>query len=169
MRPLSAVGTADARRLADRLAPEPIAVIVSSPYRRAVETVRPLADRLGLTVKIEPGLRERTLTDRPLPSGQFEAAVRATWMDFEFAHPGGETNRAALLRGVDVVLHLARTHIGRHIVLGTHGNLLALILHHFDPTIGYAFWSALTMPDGYRLRLTDEQSEIARHWSPPPS
>ncbi|MGC9371651.1 MAG: histidine phosphatase family protein [Paracoccaceae bacterium] len=169
MRPLSAEGAAAAWRVADHLASDPIDVIVSSPYRRAIETVRPLADRLGLAIGIEPDLRERTLTTASLPPERFETAVRATWSNFGFTHPGGETNHAALQRGVAVVRRLVRTCPGRHIVVSTHGNLLALILHHFDPTIDYAFWSALTMPDVYRLRLGDEHPHIARRWPPSPT
>jgi hypothetical protein len=30
---------------------------------------------------------------------------------------------------------------------------LALILQHFDPTVDFAFWHRLTMPDIYSLRL----------------
>jgi 2,3-bisphosphoglycerate-dependent phosphoglycerate mutase len=37
--------------------------------------------------------------------------------------------------------------------LGTHGNLLALIVHAYLPAHGYAFWRSLTMPDVVRLQL----------------
>ena len=41
---------AQARAVAHALASEPIAIIVSSPLRRAVDTAGPLADRLGLEI-----------------------------------------------------------------------------------------------------------------------
>ena len=35
----------------------------------------------------------------------------------------------------------------------THGNLLALLLRHFDGRVGFAAWEALTNPDVYRVTL----------------
>jgi 2,3-bisphosphoglycerate-dependent phosphoglycerate mutase len=173
MRPLSPKGKADALRVADTLAPYPIRQIVSSPYRRAVQTLQPLADRLGLTIRVEPDLRERTLAAVPPGRNAFEQAVRATWADPAFAHPGGESNAAAQRRGVAVVQKLAESQGAQHIAIATHGNLLALILQHFAPvfddpaggTLDYAFWRTLTSPDIYRLTLNnDGAATSARLW-----
>lgn len=57
-------------------------------------------------------------------------------------------------RGIAALEKLRQQHgDAEHVVLATHGNLLALILQHYDPALGYAFWQALTMPDVYRLSL----------------
>jgi probable phosphoglycerate mutase len=56
--PLSEEGHEQARRVADWLAPEGFDVVYSSPMRRAVETARPLADRLGLNVVVDDELAE---------------------------------------------------------------------------------------------------------------
>ena len=44
---------------------------------------------------------------------------------------------------------LLERHPTEHIVLSTHGNLLALILQTFDPSVDFVFWKSLTMPDIY--------------------
>jgi 2,3-bisphosphoglycerate-dependent phosphoglycerate mutase len=125
-----------------------------------------LAARLGLPVTVETDLRERRLSGDPITAGDFEAAVRQTWATMEVAHPGGETNEAAAARGAAVIRRLQAHHPGAHIVVGTHGNLLALILHHFDATIDFEFWRGLSMPDIYRLSLEgDGVVEIDRLWS----
>ncbi len=49
MRPLSAEGRADARRIADLLIDSGIEAVYSSPYRRARQTVEPLSHRLRLS------------------------------------------------------------------------------------------------------------------------
>lgn len=166
MRPLSERGRQDAVRVAALLAPLPIDVVTSSPYRRAVQTVAPLAEALGKPVLREPDLHERCLADPPPSAAAFTAAVKATWDDFTFRHPGGESNAAARARGSSVVTRLFSTYPGGHLVVGTHGNLLALILHAFDPTIDYTFWSSLSMPDVYRLTLpSDGSATITRLWS----
>jgi 8-oxo-dGTP diphosphatase len=57
-RPLDERGRAQARELVDELATFPIDRIVSSPYRRCVETVEPLARSRGFEVELRPELGE---------------------------------------------------------------------------------------------------------------
>ena len=61
---LSDDGVAQAARLPDALARFPITRLVSSPQVRAIETGRPLADKLGLPVEVDDRLAEY---DRDLP------------------------------------------------------------------------------------------------------
>jgi len=151
-----------ARRVAEILAPFPIDGIYSSPARRARETVAPLAESLGLPILVEPDLRERQLGDSS--EADFQRAVEATWRDPRSAYPGGESNAVAQQRGVAVVSRLLQ-HAGAHRVLATHGNLLALVLQHFDPTVGFPFWQSLTMPDIYRLIVgRSGEAAIDRLW-----
>jgi len=164
-RPLSAKGCADAQRVADLLQTCPISAVYSSPFRRARETVAPLAIRLGLPIHEIDGLRERELGTGPTDS--FVTAVQATWEDPSFVWPGGESNGAAQRRGVEVIQGLVDRYPGQQIAVGTHGNLLVLILQHFDPSVGFAFWQSLTMPDVYRLEVTDGRATCHRLWQPP--
>jgi 2,3-bisphosphoglycerate-dependent phosphoglycerate mutase len=162
-RPLSAKGHIDAERVADVLHQFPITAIYSSPARRARQTVTPLAARLDLPIHTLPELRERQLCGGAVED--FFAAVEVTWADPKFAHPGGESNTAAQQRGASTVRRLQDQHPIEHIVLATHGNLLALLLQHFDPSINYAFWKSLTMPDIYMLKVSvDDETSIQRLW-----
>jgi len=162
-RPLSPQGRKGAGQVADILRGFSITRICSSPFQRARQTVSPLADVLGLPIHIEADLRERKLGDG-LAANAFHAAVKKTWHDPAFAHPGGETNAAAQRRGVAVLQRLREQCPGEHVVLSTHGNLMALVLQHFDPRIDYAFWKKLTMPDIYELRMDGGGVSIARLW-----
>lgn len=172
-RSLSARGRQDAQRVADLLSdparvPSPISAVYAGTARRAQQTVTPLAARLGLPLQIAPALDERRLSARPVPD--FEAAVRATWADFNLVHPGGESNAAAQARGLALVRGLSAKDPDAQVVLGTHGNLLALIVHGFLPAYGYLFWQSLTMPDVYRLELQIESGSasalaLERLWS----
>jgi 8-oxo-dGTP diphosphatase len=58
LRPLTNRGRRQADWLAEQLASEPVKRIVSSPSVRCVETVQPLAARLGLVVETSPALAE---------------------------------------------------------------------------------------------------------------
>jgi len=58
LRPLSEKGEAQATWLANRLGEQPIGRVVSSPFRRCVQTVEPLAAALGLKVETNEALSE---------------------------------------------------------------------------------------------------------------
>jgi 8-oxo-dGTP diphosphatase len=66
-RPLSKPGRVQAAAIAERLAQEPIDVVVSSPYARCVGTVEPLAARLGIAVETSEALAEGARLSQSLP------------------------------------------------------------------------------------------------------
>ena len=162
-RPLSGRGRAHAEQVAGVLGGVPITAVYASPARRARETIAPLAARLGLPIHILPDLRERELCHGAVDD--FFRAVKTTWSDPSFAHPGGESNAAAQRRVVAVLRRLQKRHPDKHVVLATHGNLLALVLQHFDARVDFAFWRSLTMPDVYALRVSvDSEVSVHRLW-----
>ena len=57
-RPASKRGQAQAAALADRLEHEGVSALISSPSVRCVQTLEPLAERLGLDVEIDKRLAE---------------------------------------------------------------------------------------------------------------
>ena len=57
--PLTSAGRAQAERLIDMLAAEGVARLISSPYRRALETATIIARALDLAIGVEPLVRER--------------------------------------------------------------------------------------------------------------
>ena len=139
--------------LAERFAPVPIAAIYSSPSRRALQTIEGLADRRRLRPIVLADLRERELS--AATAAEFERAVAATWRDPDRPHTGGESNRTAAARGTAVVRQMVEAHRGKHVMLSTHGSLLAIVLNGFDDAFGYEFWRTLTFPDVYALSFRD--------------
>ena len=92
-RGLSEQGRRDASRVTEILTQYDIDVVVSSPYARAVETVRETAEIVGTEVRTECGFRERTLAESHVED--FEEAITKVWEEPSFAWPGGESNEAA--------------------------------------------------------------------------
>ncbi len=167
-RPLSPRGMHDAEQLAKHLEYEQLDAIYASPYRRAVQTVEPLAKQIGKEIVIVPDFRERLLAAGDL---DFDQAVLRTWKDFNFAYPSGETNAQASARGVAALQGVLRAHPGGRVAIGTHGTLMALIMGHYDPKrYDYKFWQQLEMPDAYVLVFEGEDfcfatKAWARMWS----
>ncbi len=160
--PLTAEGVIQATQLAERLALLPIQRIISSPFLRATQSITPLAQRLGLPIATDARLAERILSSAELPD--WIAALQATFDDLDRCFEGGESSRTALQRATAVVSEIVM-HPADVTLLVTHGNLMTLLLKHFDPQIGFAEWQRLTNPDVYRVVLTPERTEIARVWA----
>jgi 2,3-bisphosphoglycerate-dependent phosphoglycerate mutase len=163
-RPLSNAGIAAARLVADSLASRPIAAVYTSPSRRSVETVAPLADRLRQRPEVVPDLRERELP--PVPPGEFEALVREAWLHPADAPRGGESNVRAQGRGLAVLRTVLARHAGSQAVVATHGNLLALVLNALDPAFAYEFWCRLSFPDIYQMSFDGTEFRgVQRLWN----
>ena len=159
--PLTPEGAVQATQLADRLAEMPIQRIISSTFLRATQSIAPLAQRLNLPIIVDARLAERVLSTADL--ADWLSALQATFDDLDRCLDGGESSRAAMQRAAAVANECA-LHAADVTVLVTHGNLMTLLLKHFDPRIGFAEWQRLTNPDVYRVVLAPERAEIARVW-----
>jgi 2,3-bisphosphoglycerate-dependent phosphoglycerate mutase len=160
--PLTPAGGAQAIALADLLAPLGIARIIASPYRRARDSIAPLAARLGIPVETDDRLIERVLS--PTPLADWRTHLEKSFDEPDYCLPGGESSRVAAARGI-AALHDAQRHPAHATVTVTHGNLLALLLRQFDSRVGFAAWARLSNPDVYRVALERPDQPIARLWA----
>lgn len=147
--PLSEAGFQQARELCTTLASLGIEHVVSSPFVRAVDTVRPFCKAAGVDLQIDRGLRERRLSGRWIRD--FEGILRKTWEDFELALPGGESSRECQERIVNCVSRLASARRGRVLLVSSHGNAIGLFLNALDHAFGWAEWRAMRNPDLFRI------------------
>jgi 2,3-bisphosphoglycerate-dependent phosphoglycerate mutase len=54
---------------------------------------------------------------------------------------------------------------GKNIVIGTHGNIMVLIMNHFDHQYDFYFWKKLDMPDIYKLTFEQKKLiDVQRIW-----
>jgi 2,3-bisphosphoglycerate-dependent phosphoglycerate mutase len=149
-RPLTEAGRSAARELAAELDGWEITAIYSSPYARALETVTVLAERRGIGVQLIDDLRERRLSLEP--HDEWRDSLQRSWTDADFALPGAESGRDAQRRAVAILDLLRVRHPdGGRLVIGSHGNLISLILQALEPDVGYDFHMAMPMPALYRL------------------
>jgi glucosyl-3-phosphoglycerate phosphatase len=82
--PLTAAGRAQASRLIEALAAEGVRRLISSPYRRALETATIIARGLDLAIDVEPLVRERCAFSCDV--GTRRSLLRTHWPDLDFAH-----------------------------------------------------------------------------------
>ncbi|ETI70896.1 histidine phosphatase family protein [Neobacillus vireti] len=162
-RPLSALGLADAEIITQMLINENINRVISSPYKRAIQTVQGVAEFFGKEIEIVHDFKERTLSDKPLED--FNSAIAKVWADESYSWEGGESNILAQARGVKATMNVLEKYADENIVIGTHGNLMVLIMKHFDKQFGFRFWQELAMPDIYKLTFDKiKLVEVNRVW-----
>ena len=93
----------------------------------------------------------------------------SVWSDYDFTFPGGESNHIAQNRGVQATQELLEKYEGRNIAVGTHGNIIVLIMNYFEPKYNFTFWKQLEMPDIYQLTFIKQQlikvSRVAKEFS----
>lgn len=121
---------ADATNVTELLKIEGIDIVVSSPYKRAVQTVSGIAEYIKTEVEMVDGFKERRLTVGP--AQDFTLAITKVWEDENFSWEGGESNIVAQKRGVDTTYDVLDKYKGKNVVIGTHGNLMVLIMNFFD-------------------------------------
>lgn len=97
-RPLSEKGHCDAENVTRLLKDKHIDVVISSPYKRAIQTVQEIANTYNISIQIEEDLRERLLSSEPV--ADFNDAIENVWEDWSFAYEGGESNDVAQRRAV---------------------------------------------------------------------
>jgi 2,3-bisphosphoglycerate-dependent phosphoglycerate mutase len=149
-RPLTEEGRHAAEQLADELEPYVITSVYSSPYTRAIETVMPTALRRELEVHLIPDLRERRLTPALMPD--WADHLERSWADPDYALEGAESGRQAQRRAIAQLDLLRTRHAdGGRLLVGSHGNLISLILQTFEPGVDHAFHLAMPMPAIYHL------------------
>lgn len=162
-------GKSDAKRVAELLRHEGIDVIVSSSYNRAVETVTPLAELLQQDIILYNELIERPIgtLNAAVSDEELLMGIEQSFIDIDYCMPEGETTRQAQERAIPIIMQLLSEHKGKKIVLGTHGNIMTIILNYFDSNYGFEFWKGTSKPDIYKLEFEDHQlSHVVRLWSP---
>lgn len=157
--PLTSEGKMQAIALTHLLSGFGIERVISSPFTRAYRSIAPLAEHLCLAIEIDNRLAERVLCGTPLADWQERLAESFTNLDL--CLDGGESSRTAMARGI-AVIDEALQQKADTIAIATHGNLMALILKHFDDRIGYAEWQKLSNPDVYRVDFLNDATHVER-------
>lgn len=97
------------------------------------------------------------------PLDNWLEALQSTFADPGLTFPGGESSRTAEERAAEAWQDAVEAPQDR-VVLATHGNLLTLLLHHLDPTVGVDTWARLTNPDVYQVQCEGSHWRAVRIW-----
>ncbi len=152
-RELTAKGLADRPKVTAFFEDKSIDLVLSSPFKRAVDTVSEFAEKKGLAIEIIPDLRERKITDGWL-EGDFTDYTHRQWMDFDYRLPGGECLREVQARNVAAVDRILDKYPGKTILIGSHGTAMSTIYNYYDPTFDYERFLTVKVHMPWVMRFT---------------
>ncbi|MBQ8200506.1 MAG: histidine phosphatase family protein [Clostridia bacterium] len=150
-RELSARGLEDRKLVTAFLLDKDIDAVLSSPYRRAVDTVRHFADTVRKPIEHIADFRERRVDSVWIDD--FDDFCRKQWADFDYHLADGESLREVQTRNVTALQRVLQTHAGQRVVIGGHGTAISTILNHYDPSFGHAEFEAIRRLMPWIIRL----------------
>ncbi|MCP3030765.1 histidine phosphatase family protein [Halobacillus sp. A1] len=137
-----------------------ISRIISSPFLRAIETIKPYAMDKGIEIERDERLEERILSHTPLDD--WEEVLYDTFEDPEMKMSGGESSIEAKERALSLIEELEEEQ--GNIILVTHGNLLALIMQKYKREFGFNEWKRLSRPDIFLVQKQGGEYTVERVW-----
>lgn len=156
-RALSSRGMED-RHLVTRLMDNvQVDAVLSSPYRRAVDTVSPLATERGLAIHRVEDFRERRVDSGWIED--FNAFCKRQWDDFDYKLTDGESLREVQSRNIKALKAVLRDYAGQTVVIGSHGTALSTIIHYYDPSFNHAAFEKIRTLMPWVVRFAFEGEE----------
>lgn len=135
LRELSPKGMADRALVTRFLEDKDISAVLSSPYKRAVDTVADFAEKHGFEIEIDFDFRERKVSDGWI--NNFTEFSEKQWADHDYSLPNGESLNEVQKRSIAALERALTKYAGKSIVIGSHGTALSTIINHYDNCFGY--------------------------------
>jgi 2,3-bisphosphoglycerate-dependent phosphoglycerate mutase len=134
LRPLTEKGWQDRKLVTEYLRDKQIDVVLSSSYKRTIDTVSDFAEMLGVEIELIWDFRERTKGTMIEEYMQYAAKQ---WADFSYKMSDGESLAETQERNIKALGIVLQKHSGKNIVIGTHGQALGTIINYFDKTFDF--------------------------------
>ncbi|MBY5034079.1 histidine phosphatase family protein [Streptococcus gallolyticus] len=135
LRELTTKGLQDSQKLVNLFDKIAIDAFFSSPYKRSIDTISPLANSRHKEITTVTDFRERKITDIWIED--FAGFTEKQWADFSYKLDGGESLSQVQTRNITALEILLQEYSEKTIIIGTHGTALSTIINYYDPSFGY--------------------------------
>lgn len=137
--------------------------IITSPFKRAIESVSPLAKDFDIEIECDELLKERFLCDNENDFNIVIDHLERSFEDFDYkAVIYGESNRDCQKRAIEFLKKLRDSYTPEQvIIIVSHGNFIASLLNlsTCNPFFSCDQMMSLTNPDIFMLKLSQEEDE----------
>ena len=153
IRPLTEKGLADRRLVTEFLQDKGINAVLSSPFKRAVDTVADFAENKGLIVLLSENFKEHDTISDNYPSNEYFQFVKKYWADFYYKVSGDESLYEVQERNITALNDILTQYKNKNIVIGTHGTALSTIINYYDSTYGFEDFMAMVKIKPWIVRM----------------
>ena len=135
LRPLTEKGKKDIELVTKYLSNKNIKVALSSPYKRAYDTIHDFATKNNLEIMCIDDFRERRIDSAWIED--YEAFSKNQWDDFSYHYSDGECLKEVQARNISALHKVLLDYRGKNIVIGSHGTALSTIINYYDKSFGF--------------------------------
>lgn len=124
----------------------------SSPYKRAIDTIKPLAEQRAKTITLVNNFRERRIDDNWIDD--FNDFCQKQWHDKTYKLSDGESLQEVQERQLLSLHQLLTAHEGQTLVIGSHGTALSALVNHYQPRFDFQQFQAIKSLFPFVVRMT---------------
>jgi len=138
IRPLTEKGLADCSLVTKFLSNKNIDIVLSSPYKRAVDTLRDFVEKHNFDIsEIEDFHEIKSKRSEKIEDEDFATVMNRLWSDFSYRIHDGESLAECQKRNIAALEKVLTQHKDKNIVIGTHGIALSAIVNYYDSTFHF--------------------------------
>jgi 2,3-bisphosphoglycerate-dependent phosphoglycerate mutase len=138
IRPLTEKGMTDRALVTEFLSDKSVDAVLSSPFKRAIDTISDFAEKYSFEIEVIEDFRERKSDiDFTKETFDFNTFMERQWADFTYTYSDGECLAEVQNRNVAALNGVLKKYNGKNIVIGTHGTALSTIINYYDNTYGF--------------------------------
>lgn len=141
-----------------------IEVAISSPYKRAIDTIKEFTDAHGLDIQLMDEFRERRVGNW---IEDFNSFAERQWADFNYKLESGESLALVQKRNIQALNQVSKEYENHNIVIGTHGTALSTMIHYYQSSFGYKQFQEIQdlMPWIVRFEFDGNKCVMIEHFN----
>jgi len=152
-----------------------IDVVLSSPYKRAVDTIADFAEKSDLVIETIEDFREQRsssyfsekngFTDPVHRKHMIEKHLENQWADFTYSlsdDDDGERLSEVQERNNTALNEVLKRYKDKNIVIGTHGTALSTIINYYDNAYGYDDFMAMVNILPWIVKMTFDGNDCVK-------
>lgn len=140
-RDLTPKGIEDRKFLIDYFKNKKLDVAFSSPFKRAIRTIEPVAKSRNLKINQILEFCERKIGDEWISN--FHEYCQKQWFDFDYKLENGESLNDTQKRNINALKNILADYPDKNIIIGSHGTAIGTIINYFDSNFDYPAFSKI--------------------------
>lgn len=160
LRELTQKGLEDTKLVTEFLSNKNINVVLSSPYKRSIDTVKSFAEKYSFEIELIDDFKERKVDSIWIED--FTAFCIQQWSDFSYKLSDGETLGEVQRRNIIALNNVIKKYPDKNIVIGSHGTAMSTIINYFDNTFGYADFEKIKGLMPWVIRLIFDKESLQK-------